>query len=144
MPMTTRSILRSSRVCSSRFGENTGVPPHLEHVAGEGLPGVEALRRGERQEGADQGEVVAPGVLAPGRRAVLSSLHARRVAHASGAKPACHDLRGLRVHVGPGYRLYFTRRGGVLIIMLAGVDKGFQARDIKRAQRIATELGEAP
>jgi len=50
----------------------------------------------------------------------------------------------MRVHFGPGYRLYFTRRGGVLIIMLAGGDKGTQARDIKRAQRIATELGEEP
>jgi putative addiction module killer protein len=50
----------------------------------------------------------------------------------------------VRVHFGPGYRLYFTRRGGVLIIMLAGGDKGSQARDIRRAQRIATELGEEP
>jgi putative addiction module killer protein len=50
----------------------------------------------------------------------------------------------MRVHFGPGYRLYFTRRGGVLIIMLAGGDKGSQARDIKRAKRIATELGEEP
>jgi putative addiction module killer protein len=48
----------------------------------------------------------------------------------------------MRVHFGPGYRLYFTRRGGVLVIMLAGGDKGSQARDIKRAQRIAAELGE--
>jgi putative addiction module killer protein len=50
----------------------------------------------------------------------------------------------MRVHFGPGYRLYFMRRGGVLIVMLAGGDKGSQARDIKRAQRIATELGEEP
>jgi putative addiction module killer protein len=50
----------------------------------------------------------------------------------------------MRVHVGPGYRLYFTRRGGVLVIMLAGGDKSTQARDIKRARRIATELGEEP
>ncbi len=50
----------------------------------------------------------------------------------------------MRVHFGPGSRLYFTRRGGVLIVMLAGGDKGSQARDIKRAQRIATELGEEP
>ena len=54
------------------------------------------------------------------------------------------EVSELRVHFGPGYRLYFTRRGGVLIIMLAGGDKGSQARDIKRAQRIVTELKEEP
>lgn len=54
------------------------------------------------------------------------------------------EVSEMRVHFGPGYRLYFTRRGGVLIIMLAGGDKGSQARDIKRAQRIAAELGEEP
>jgi putative addiction module killer protein len=58
--------------------------------------------------------------------------------------PVGGQVSEMRVHVGPGYRLYFTRRGGVLIIMLAGGDKSTQARDIKRAQRIAAELGEEP
>jgi putative addiction module killer protein len=58
--------------------------------------------------------------------------------------PVGGNVSEMRIHFGPGYRLYFTRRGGVLIIMLAGGDKGSQARDIKRAQRIATELGEEP
>ena len=46
----------------------------------------------------------------------------------------------MRVDVGAGYRLYFTRRGSILIVMLAGGDKSTQARDIKRAQRILKEL----
>jgi putative addiction module killer protein len=50
----------------------------------------------------------------------------------------------MRVHFGPGYRLYFTRRGGVLVILLVGGDKSTQSRDIKRARRIATELGAEP
>jgi putative addiction module killer protein len=58
--------------------------------------------------------------------------------------PIGGQVSEMRVHVGPGYRLYFTRRGGVLIIMLAGGDKSTQARDIKRAHRIAAELGEEP
>lgn len=40
----------------------------------------------------------------------------------------------------PGYRLYFTRRGCILIVMLAGGDKSTQPRDIKRAQRILRQL----
>ena len=54
------------------------------------------------------------------------------------------EVSEMRVHFGPGYRLYFTRRGGVLIILLVGGDKSTQSRDIKRAQRIATELGAEP
>lgn len=46
------------------------------------------------------------------------------------------DVSEMRVDFGPGYRLYFTRRGSILIVMLAGGDKSSQTRDIKRAQRI--------
>ena len=46
----------------------------------------------------------------------------------------------LRINYGPGYRVYFTRRGTKLIIMLCGGDKGTQPRDIKRAKAMAAEL----
>jgi putative addiction module killer protein len=49
-------------------------------------------------------------------------------------------LSEMRVDVGPGYRLYFTRRQNILIVMLAGGDKSTQARDIKRAQKLLTQL----
>lgn len=47
-----------------------------------------------------------------------------------------------RVHYGPGYRLYFTRRGRVLIILLAGGDKTTQRRDVKRALKLESLLGD--
>lgn len=46
----------------------------------------------------------------------------------------------MRVDVGPGYRLYFTRREGVIIVMLAGGDKSSQERDIRKAQILAATL----
>lgn len=46
----------------------------------------------------------------------------------------------LRVHVGPGYRVYFSRRGDLLIVILAGGDKSTQARDIRRAKQLLEAL----
>lgn len=50
------------------------------------------------------------------------------------------EVSDMRVDVGPGYRLYFTRRGRLLIVMLAGGDKSAQARDIRRAQALLKEI----
>lgn len=46
----------------------------------------------------------------------------------------------LRVGVGPGYRLYFTLRGGAIIVLLAGGDKSSQDADIRRAKILAKDL----
>jgi len=40
----------------------------------------------------------------------------------------------LRIHVGPGYRVYYGREGSDVVILLCGGDKGSQARDIERAE----------
>jgi len=44
----------------------------------------------------------------------------------------------LRIHYGPGYRIYFQQRGRTTIILLCGGDKGTQVRDIKKAKRLAS------
>ena len=48
----------------------------------------------------------------------------------------------LRINYGPGYRVYFKKRGRELIILLVGGDKSTQARDIKAALRLAHNLSE--
>ena len=40
----------------------------------------------------------------------------------------------LRIHFGPGYRMYFGRNGAEIVILLCGGDKGSQDRDIERAK----------
>ena len=45
----------------------------------------------------------------------------------------------MRIHYGPGYRLYFIREGQAVIVLLCGGDKESQRRDIARAKRIARE-----
>ena len=46
----------------------------------------------------------------------------------------------LKIDFGPGYRVYYTERGGVLIILLAGGDKSSRAKDIQRALALAKQL----
>lgn len=50
------------------------------------------------------------------------------------------EVSEMRVNFGPGYRLYFVRRGRILIVMLAGGDKSTQTADIRRARRILDQL----
>ena len=57
-------------------------------------------------------------------------------------QPIEGEVSEMRVHYGPGYRLYFVRRGRVIVIMLNAGDKSSQKRDIRRALKLAAELGE--
>ena len=57
-------------------------------------------------------------------------------------QPIEDDVSELRVDFGPGYRLFFTRRGRIIIVMLNAGDKSSQKRDIRRALKLAAELGD--
>lgn len=55
-------------------------------------------------------------------------------------KPVGEGVSELRVDYGPGYRVYFVRRGAEVIILLCGGDKRTQERDISRAKALAAEV----
>lgn len=55
-------------------------------------------------------------------------------------EPVGEGVSEMRIHFGPGYRVYFTRRGEVLYLLLLGGNKSSQKRDIKRAIEMARDL----
>jgi putative addiction module killer protein len=56
------------------------------------------------------------------------------------AKPVGGGVSEMRIHYGPGYRVYFTRQGQQIVVLLAGGDKTTQAQDIALAQELARIL----
>ena len=55
-------------------------------------------------------------------------------------KPVGENVSELRFHFGPGYRIYFTERSGVIFFLLAGGTKKTQQEDIRLAKLIAAQI----
>ena len=54
-----------------------------------------------------------------------------------------NGIAEMRFHFGSGYRVYFIHEGAQVVVLLCGGDKDSQARDIRRAEQIATEMEES-
>ena len=55
-------------------------------------------------------------------------------------RPVGKGVRELRIHYGPGYRVYFMQRGSVVVVLLCGGEKKTQQADISKARELAGEL----
>lgn len=57
-------------------------------------------------------------------------------------KPVGNGVFEMREHFGPGWRMYYVKRGSVLIVMLGGGDKSSQSADIAKAVKLAATIEE--
>jgi putative addiction module killer protein len=76
------------------------------------------------------------------RALIVSRLDRLAYGYAGDAEPVGEGISELRIHHGPGYRIYFHKRGDMEIILLCGGDKSSQRKDIKMAKRTLDELSE--
>ena len=76
------------------------------------------------------------------RARILARLDRAEEGNLGDTKPIGRGVAELRIPVGPGYRVYYTKRRNVLVILLLGGDKSSQERDIKRAIQMAQDLEE--
>ncbi len=76
-----------------------------------------------------------------GQARILARLRAAGMGHFADCEPVGEHVYEMRIHCGPGYRVYYTRKGEVIYLLLLGGDKTTQSRDIKRAKQMAHALG---
>ena len=74
-----------------------------------------------------------------GKAAIILRLRRLQAGNLGDAKSVGDGVTELRMDVGPGYRVYFTRRGKEIVLILAGGDKSSQTRDIALAKKLAVQ-----
>jgi putative addiction module killer protein len=76
------------------------------------------------------------------RARVLARIERLGAGNPGDVAPVGEGVSELRIDYGPGYRVYYKKRGARLIILLAGGDKGTQSKDIRAALKLARGLEE--
>ena len=76
------------------------------------------------------------------RGAIAARLDRLAYGLAGDVEPVGQGISELRIHIGPGYPVYFQKRGQTIIVLLCAGSKSTQAKDIKTARRLAGEWSE--
>jgi len=77
-----------------------------------------------------------------GKARIAARLRRVEMGHIGDAKTVGRGVQEMRIDYGPGYRIYFTRRGIEIFILLAGGDKDSQRQDIRAATELARQIGD--
>ncbi|CAH0339723.1 type II toxin-antitoxin system RelE/ParE family toxin [Rhizobium sp. CECT 9324] len=75
-----------------------------------------------------------------GKLRILARLTSAEQGNFGDCAPVGADVFEMRIHHGPGYRVYYTRRGATVYLLLIGGDKSSQKRDIRKAIAMAGSL----
>lgn len=75
-----------------------------------------------------------------GRARILVRVERLAGGNPGDVKPVGGGLSEMRIHFGPGYRVYFTQQGSDIVILLAGGDKSSQSTDIQTALQLAKNM----
>jgi len=73
---------------------------------------------------------------------IIARLDSAGLGNLGDCKSVGGRIREMRVHVGPGYRVYFVQREKIVLLLLCGGSKSGQRRDIERAKRLLKEIEE--
>lgn len=79
-----------------------------------------------------------------GKARILARLRSAEAGNLGDCAAVGDGVLEMRVHIGPGYRVYFTQRGRSVYLLLCGGDKRSQERDIREARRMVRNLEGLP
>lgn len=75
-----------------------------------------------------------------GKARILASIRSAEAGNFGDCAPVGESIYEMQIHAGPGYRVYYRRRGEVVYLLLCGGDKSSQQRDIRMAKALLVGL----
>ena len=75
-----------------------------------------------------------------GKARIIARIRSAEAGNFGDVAPVGEGIFEMRIHVGPGYRVYYCRRVGVTYLLLCGGDKSSQRKDISMAKKLLRQL----
>lgn len=75
-----------------------------------------------------------------GKARIIARIRSAESGNFGDCEPIGNGISEMRVHSGPGYRIYFIKKGDLIFVLLCGGNKSSQTKDISLAKKIAKEL----